>query len=73
MRITDLLKQEGITINASVADKASVIDTMIALQPYNIRIFGASVLSKFMGEEFWIKVAVDSDRNLLRVGHISKA
>ncbi len=31
MRITDLLKQEGITINASVADKASVIDTMIAL------------------------------------------
>ena len=47
--------------------------TMIALQPYNIRIFGASVLSKFMGEEFWIKVAVDSDRNLLRVGHISKA
>lgn len=48
-------------------------DTMIAIQPYNIRIFGASVLSKYIGEEFWVRVAVDSESNLLRVGHISRA
>ena len=44
----------------------------IVLKPYNILIIGSSVLSRFKGEEFCIKVEVDSDCNLLRVGHISR-
>lgn len=58
----------GIIIGASRATG----DAMIALQPYNIRIFGAAVLSRFIGQEFFVKVLVDTEQSRLRVGHISR-
>ena len=48
-------------------------DVMIALQPYNIVILGGSVLSKYIGQEFLVKVMVDVEKNRLCVGHISRA
>lgn len=47
-------------------------DAVISLQPYNIHILGASCLSKYVGQEFQIKVMVDNERGHLRVGHISR-
>lgn len=47
-------------------------DAVISLQPYNIRILGAVCLSKYVRQEFQIKVMVDNERGYLRVGHISR-
>lgn len=47
-------------------------DAVILLQPYNIRILGAVCLSKYVRQEFQIKVMVDNERGYLRVGHISR-
>lgn len=47
-------------------------DSVIAIQPYGIRIFGSSMLSKFVGQEFLVSVKVDTGENCLRVGHISR-
>ena len=47
-------------------------DSLIAIQPYGIRILGSSMLSKFVGQEFSVRVKVDESGNHLRVGHISR-
>ena len=47
-------------------------ESIICLQPFGIRIIGSSMLSKFVGQEFLVKVMVDNSNNILRVGHISR-
>ena len=47
-------------------------DSIVSLQPYNIRILGTSMLSKYIGQEFLIRVMVDEQSKVLRIGHISR-
>jgi hypothetical protein len=47
-------------------------ESIIYVQPFGIRIIGSSMLSKFVGQEFLVKVMVDNSNNILRVGHISR-
>lgn len=54
-----------------IAGKSNKTDeSIILIQPYDIRIIGSSMLSKYVGQEFLVKVKVDN--NILRVGHISR-
>lgn len=56
-----------------IAGKSNKTDeSILYIQPYGIRIIGSSMLSKFVGQEFLVKVMVDNSNNLLRVGHISR-
>lgn len=47
-------------------------ESIIYIQPYGIRIIGSSMLSKFVGQEFLVRIMVDNSNNCLRVGHISR-
>lgn len=47
-------------------------EAIIELEKYRIRILGASILSKFIGQEYLVKVMADMESNLLRVGKISR-
>ena len=56
-----------------IAGKSKKTDeSIIYIQPYGIRIIGSSMLSKYVGQEFLVRVMVDNSNNLLRVGHISR-
>ncbi len=47
-------------------------ESVIYIQPFGIRIIGSSMLSRYVGQEFLVKVMVDNSNNILRVGHISR-
>lgn len=47
-------------------------EAIIYIQPFGIRVVGSSMLSKYVGQEFSVKVTVDNCNNILRVGHISR-
>ena len=56
-----------------IAGKSKNTDeSVMYIQPYGIRIIGSSMLSKYVGQEFLVRVMVDNSNNLLRVGHISR-
>lgn len=61
------------TYRGVVIGKArSTAESIVTIQPYGIRIIGSSMLTKYVGQEFMIRVSVDKKDNCLRVGHISR-
>ena len=61
------------TYEGVVLGKSSKTDeALITVKPFNIRILGSSMLTSFIGQSFKVKIAVDSQKRCLRVGHIAR-
>ena len=52
--------------------KQGTNESIIYIKPYGIRVIGSSMLSKYIDQEFSVKVMVDNTGNILRVGHIAR-